>query len=88
MGGTSADTKLTLWVDTGPTVVVNSPIEGGYYKGSAPVEVDATQPKFAITLVTMGVGQGDAVPLMQTSRASTRAPSILTSSLRPWMVIS
>ena len=67
VGGTSADAKVTLSVDTGPTVVVNSPVEGGYYKGSAPVEVDATQPKFAITSVTMRVGQGDAVPLTQTS---------------------
>jgi hypothetical protein len=67
VGGTSADTKVTLSVDTGPTVVVNSPVEGGYYKGSAAVEVDATQPRFAITSVTMRLGQGDAVPLTQTS---------------------
>jgi hypothetical protein len=67
VGGASASAKLTLWVDTGPTVVVKSPTDGGYYKGSAPVEVDATQPQFAVTLVTMAVGQGDAVPLMQTS---------------------
>jgi hypothetical protein len=68
VGGVSASTKLTLWVDSGPTVVVKSPTAGGYYKGSAPVEVDATQPVFAITLVTMAVGQGDAVPLTQTSQ--------------------
>jgi hypothetical protein len=67
VGGDSADTRVTLSVDTGPVVVVNSPVEGGYYKGSAPVEVDATQPKFAITSVTMRVGQGSAVPLTQTS---------------------
>jgi hypothetical protein len=67
VGGASATTKVTLWVDTGPTVVVKSPSEGGYYKGSAPVEVDATQAQFAITLVTMALGQGDAVPLTQTS---------------------
>ena len=67
VGGTSADAKVTLSVDTGPTVVVNSPVEGGYYKGSAPVEVDATQPRFAITSVTMAVGQGSAVPLTQTT---------------------
>ncbi len=67
VGGASASAKLTLWVDTGPTVVVKSPTEGGYYKGSAPVEVDATQPQFAVTLVTMAVGQGDAVPLLQAS---------------------
>ncbi len=68
VGGASASTKLTLWVDTGPTLVVKSPTAGGYYKGSAPVEVDATQAKFAITLVTMALGQGDAVPLTQTSQ--------------------
>ena len=62
VGGTSADAKVTLSVDTGPTVVVNSPVEGGYYKGSAPVEVDATQPRFAITSVTMAVGQGRCGP--------------------------
>ena len=67
VGGASASAKLTLWVDTGPTVVVKSPTEGGYYKGSAPVEVDATQPQFAVTLVTMAVGQGGAVPLLQAS---------------------
>jgi hypothetical protein len=67
VGGTSADAKVTLSVDTGPTVVVNSPVEGGYYKGSAPVEVDVTQPRFAITSVTMTVGQGSAVPLTQTT---------------------
>jgi len=50
------------------TVVVNSPAEGGYYKGSAPVEVDATQPRFAITSVTMAVGQGSAVSLTQTTQ--------------------
>jgi hypothetical protein len=67
VGGTSASAKITLSVDTGPTVVVNSPVEGGYYKGSAPVEVDATQPRFAITSVTMTVGQGSAVELTQTT---------------------
>ena len=67
VGGTSANTKVTLWVDTGPTLVVRSPAEGGYYKGSASVEVSATQPRFAISLVTMRVGQGNAVPLTQTS---------------------
>lgn len=66
VGGASAKTTVGLWVDTGPTVVVKSPTEGGYYKGSASVEVNATQPKFAITLVTMALAQGDAVPLMQT----------------------
>ncbi len=67
VGGTSASAKITLLVDTGPTVVVNSPVEGGYYKGSAPVEVDATQSRFAITSVTMAVGQGSAVELTQTT---------------------
>jgi hypothetical protein len=67
VGGASASADVTLWVDTGPIVDVKSPAEGGYYKGSAPVEVDVTQPVFAITLVTMAVGQGDAVPLTQTS---------------------
>ena len=67
VGGTSASTKVTLWVDLGPAIVVKSPTEGGYYKGSAPVEVDATQTKYAVTLVTMALGQGSAVPLIQTS---------------------
>ena len=67
VGGISASSKVTLSVDTGPTLVVKSPAEGGYYKGSASVEVSATQPRFAITSVTMRVGQGDAVPLTQTS---------------------
>jgi hypothetical protein len=67
VGGTSAKTTVTLWVDTGPTLVVKSPTEGGYYKGSAPVEANVTQPKFAITLVTMALGQGSPVPLTQTS---------------------
>ena len=67
VGGTSASTKVTLWVDSGPAIVVKSPTEGGYYKGSAPVEVDTTQTNFAVTLVTMAVGQRDAVPLTQTS---------------------
>jgi hypothetical protein len=80
--------KVTLSVDTGPTVVVNSPAEGGYYKGSAPVEVDATQPRFAITSVTMAVGQGSAVSLTQTTVASTRAPSISIASSRLWWAMS
>ena len=63
VGGASANTKITLWVDTGPTVVVKSPLEGGYYKGSVSVEVGATQTNFAVTSVTMALGQGDAVPL-------------------------
>ncbi|HJX66537.1 MAG TPA: hypothetical protein VJ860_21585 [Polyangia bacterium] len=67
VGGTSANATVTLWVDTGPAVVVNSPVEGGFYKGSASVEVDATQPRFAITSVTMRVGQGSEVPLTRTS---------------------
>jgi hypothetical protein len=66
VGGDSASTDVALWVDTGPAVVVKSPTEGGFYKGSAPVEVDATQVKYAITLVTMALGQGDAVSLMPT----------------------
>jgi hypothetical protein len=67
VGGASANTKVTMWVDSGPTVVVVSPVQDGYYKGSAPVEVDATQTMFAITSVTMRLGQGDAVPLTNTS---------------------
>ena len=66
VGGDSASADVALWVDTGPAVVVKSPTEGGFYKGSAPVEVDATQVKYAITLVTMALGQGDAVSLMPT----------------------
>ena len=66
VGGDSASTKVALWVDTGPVVEVKSPTEGGFYKGSAAVEVAATQVKYAITLVTMALGQGDAVPLMPT----------------------
>jgi hypothetical protein len=67
VGGASASTEVALWVDTGPVVEVKSPTEGGYYKGSAPVEVSATQPVFAITLVTMAIGQRDPVPLTETS---------------------
>ena len=67
VGGDSANAEVALWVDTGPAIVVVSPTEGGSYKGSAPVEVDATQTKFAVTSVTMAVGQGTAVPLTQTS---------------------
>jgi hypothetical protein len=66
VGGDSGSADVALWVDTGPAVVVKSPTEGGFYKGSAPVEVDATQVKYAITLVTMALGQGDAVSLMPT----------------------
>ena len=68
VGGTSAKTTVTLWVDTGPTLVVKTPTEGGYYKGSAPVEVSATQAKFAISSVTMALGQGSPVPLKETSK--------------------
>jgi len=67
VGGVSATTHVTLSVDSGPVVVVVSPAEGGFYRGSAPVEVKVTQPTYAITLVTMAIGQGDAVALMQTS---------------------
>jgi len=67
VGGTSASTQIAVWVDSGPIIVVVSPTEGGYYKGSAPVEVDTTQTNFPVTLITMAVGQGDAVPLTQTS---------------------
>ena len=69
VGGASASsTELSLWVDTGPTLVVNLPSEKGYYKGSAPVEVSAVQTKFAVNLVTMALGQGSPVPLTQTSK--------------------
>jgi hypothetical protein len=83
VGGASANSKITLWVDTGPTVVVVSPKAGGYYKGSAPVEVDATQAKFAITSVTMRVGQGDAVPLTETSNGVYRSTIDFDSFVPP-----
>ncbi|HEX7599618.1 MAG TPA: hypothetical protein VF518_15480, partial [Polyangia bacterium] len=68
VAGVSGRTTLTLWVDTGPMVIVTSPTESGYYKGSAPVEVNATQTKFAITQVTMAIGQGSTLPLTETSK--------------------
>ena len=83
VGGASANTKVTLWVDTGPTVAVTSPTEGGYYKGSAPVEVSATQAKFAISLVTMALGQGEAVPLTQTSKGVYKANIDFNSFVPP-----
>jgi hypothetical protein len=63
VGGATGQTKVVLSVDAGPSLTVKSPTEGGFYKGSAPVEVQATQNKFTITQVTMALGQGEAVPL-------------------------
>jgi hypothetical protein len=63
VGGNTGQTKVTLAVDTGPVLTVKLPAEGGYYKGSAPIEVEATQSIFAITQATMALGQGEATPL-------------------------
>ncbi len=63
VGGDTGQTKVTLAVDSGPTLTVKLPVEKGYYKGSAPVEVQATQSKFAIVRVTMALGQGEEKPL-------------------------
>jgi hypothetical protein len=63
VGGATGQTKVTLSVDAGPSMTVKLPAEGGFYKGSAPIEVQATQNKFAIAQVTMALGQGEAVPL-------------------------
>jgi hypothetical protein len=63
VGGATGQTKVILSVDTGPSLNVKLPVEGGFYKGSAPIEVQATQNKFSITQVTMALGQGEAVPL-------------------------
>jgi hypothetical protein len=82
VGGVSGSTKLSLWVDTGPVIVVNSPTEGRSYKGSAPVEVNVSQTKFAITQVTVSIGQGDPIPLTQ-SRGSVYKGNIDFTSFVP-----
>lgn len=63
-GGVQATNTLRLTVDAGPVVVIKSPSEGGYYKSAANVELTAQQDKFAVTSVTMAVGQNppQAVP--------------------------
>ena len=71
-----------MWVDSGPIIVVVSPTEGGYYKGSAPVEVDTTQTNFAVTLVTMAVGQGMR-PLTQTTTGIFKGTIDFNSSVPP-----
>lgn len=66
VGGATGQTRIVLAVDSGPSLTVRLPVEGGFYKGSAPVEVQATQTKFTISQVTMALGQREATPLTST----------------------
>jgi hypothetical protein len=59
-GGAQSTKRVRLTVDAGPVVVIKSPTDGGYYKSAANVELTAQQDKFAVTSVTMAVGQNPA----------------------------
>ncbi len=59
-GGAQATMPLPVVVDAGPILVIKSPAEGGYYKGTASVELTAQQDKSPVTSVTMAVGQNPA----------------------------
>jgi hypothetical protein len=56
-GGAQASKPMRVTVDAGPVLIIKSPTEGGYYKGTANVELTAEEEVFAVTSVTMAVGQ-------------------------------